>query len=86
MLALRFMPLAEVTAIVWVAPVLVTALSGVLLHERVTPAAWASVITGLIGVRVIIGLRGGGVFAFHALSALGGDFQCALSDYDPAFA
>ncbi|HMF07020.1 MAG TPA: DMT family transporter [Methylocella sp.] len=58
MLALRFMPLAEVTAIVWVAPVLVTALSGVLLHERVTPAAWASVITGLIGVWVIIGLTG----------------------------
>jgi drug/metabolite transporter (DMT)-like permease len=47
-----------VTAIVWVAPVLVTALSGILLRERVTPAAWISVITGLIGVWVIVGLRG----------------------------
>src|SRR5262245_4817340 len=50
MLALRFKPLVDVTAIVWSAPVVVTALSGVLLRERVTPAAWASVITGLIGV------------------------------------
>ncbi len=58
MLALRFMPLTDVTAIVWVAPVLVTALSGILLREQVTPAAWVSVITGLIGVWVIIGLRG----------------------------
>ncbi len=58
MLALRFMTLVDVYAIVWVAPVLVTALSGVLLHERVTPAAWTSVVTGLIGVWVIIGLTG----------------------------
>src|SRR5262249_40199282 len=49
MLALRFMPLVDVSAIVWVAPVLVTALSGILLHERVTHAAWAGVIIGLIG-------------------------------------
>jgi uncharacterized membrane protein len=58
MLALRLLPLTDVTAIVWVAPVLVTALSGILLREQVTPAAWVSVITGLIGVWVIIGLRG----------------------------
>jgi drug/metabolite transporter (DMT)-like permease len=58
MLALRFMPLTDVTAIVWVAPVLVTALSGIILHERVTPAAWAGVIVGLFGVWVITGLTG----------------------------
>jgi drug/metabolite transporter (DMT)-like permease len=34
------------------------ALSGILLLERVTPAAWTSVITGLFGVWVIIGLTG----------------------------
>ncbi|MCI0465941.1 MAG: DMT family transporter [Beijerinckiaceae bacterium] len=55
LLALRFMPLLDVCAVVWVAPVLVTALSGVLLHEKVTPAAWASVLTGFIGVWVILG-------------------------------
>ncbi len=58
MLALRVMPLTDVTAIVWVAPVLVTALSGVLLHERVLPAAWISVIAGLVGVWVITGPAG----------------------------
>jgi drug/metabolite transporter (DMT)-like permease len=55
MLALRFMPLVDVSAIVWVAPVLVTALSGILLHERVTPAAWTGAVIGLIGVWVITG-------------------------------
>ena len=50
MLALRFMPLADVSAIVWVAPVLVTALSGVLLHESATAETWASVIKGLLRV------------------------------------
>jgi len=53
MLALRLMPLADVTAIVWVAPVLVTALSGTLLHERVSPVAWAGVVFGLMGVWII---------------------------------
>jgi hypothetical protein len=48
MLALRFMALVDVSAIVWVAPVLVTALSGIFLHERVTPAAWTGVAIGLI--------------------------------------
>lgn len=58
MLALRVTPLTDITAVVWVAPVLVTALSGVLLHEKVTPSAWASVTAGLIGVWVITGRTG----------------------------
>jgi drug/metabolite transporter (DMT)-like permease len=58
MLALKTMPLVDVSAVVWVAPVLVTALSGFLLHEKVKPGAWASVVTGLIGVWVIIGRTG----------------------------
>lgn len=53
MLALRHMPLADVTAIVWVAPVLVTALSATLLHERVSAAAWTGVVIGLTGALVI---------------------------------
>ena len=53
MLALRSMPLVDVSAIVWVAPVLVTAVSAIFLHERVTPAACAGVVIGLIGAWVI---------------------------------
>ncbi|MGQ0446279.1 MAG: DMT family transporter [Beijerinckiaceae bacterium] len=58
MLALKIMPLADFTAIVWVAPVLVAALSVVVLHEKVSPRLWASVLAGLIGVWVIVGPAG----------------------------
>ncbi|MCI0600652.1 MAG: DMT family transporter [Beijerinckiaceae bacterium] len=68
-LALKFMPLVDVCAIVWVAPVLVTAFSAFLLHEKVTPAAWASVLAGLIGVWAIIG-RTGLEFSFSMLFPL----------------
>ncbi len=55
MLALKSMPFVDFSAIVWVAPVLVAALSIFILRERVTPGIWASIAAGLIGVWVIIG-------------------------------
>jgi len=58
MLALKIMPLVDFSAIVWVAPVLVAALSVFILHEKVSPGLWASVFAGLIGVWVIIGRTG----------------------------
>ncbi len=58
MLALKIMPLVDVSAIVWVAPVLVAALSVVVLHEKVSPGLWASVFAGLMGVWAIIGPTG----------------------------
>jgi drug/metabolite transporter (DMT)-like permease len=50
MLALKIMPLVDFSAIVWVAPVLVAALSVVVLHEKVSPGLWASIFAGLMGV------------------------------------
>lgn len=58
MLALKIMPFVDFSAIVWVAPVLVAALSVVALHEKVSPGLWASVFAGLMGVWVIIGPTG----------------------------
>jgi len=58
MLALKVMPLVAFSAVIWVAPVLVTALSGIILHERVKPSAWVSVVAGLAGVWIIIGGNG----------------------------
>ncbi|MGH6855068.1 MAG: DMT family transporter [Aestuariivirga sp.] len=55
MLAVKTMPLVDFSAIIWVAPVLVAALSVFVLHEKVSPSVWASVFAGLIGVWVIIG-------------------------------
>ncbi|MGB6324203.1 MAG: DMT family transporter [Methylocella sp.] len=58
MFALKIMPLVDFSAIVWVTPVLVAALSVFILHEKVSPSVWASVFAGLIGVWVIVGRTG----------------------------
>jgi drug/metabolite transporter (DMT)-like permease len=58
MFALKVMPFVDFSAIVWVTPVLVAALSVVILHEKVRPSVWASVFAGLMGVWVIIGRTG----------------------------
>ncbi len=66
MLALKVMPLVDFSAIVWVAPVLVAALSVFILNEKVSPGVWTSVVAGLIGVWVIVG-RPGMDFSFSML-------------------
>ena len=52
--ALAYIPLAEATAVNFVAPLLVTALSMPLLGERVSPAQWLAVITGFVGVLMVV--------------------------------
>ena len=51
---LLYIPLAEATAVNFLAPVLVTALSVPLLGERVTRGQWIAVICGFIGVLIIV--------------------------------
>lgn len=51
---LLFIPLAENTAVNFIAPLLVAALSGPLLGEKVSKGQWLAVICGFIGVVVII--------------------------------
>lgn len=52
--ALSLMPMAEVSAIGYVAPLLVTALSVVILKEKVGPRRLAAVLVGFVGVIVIL--------------------------------
>jgi drug/metabolite transporter (DMT)-like permease len=52
--SLKYLPIAAATAIVFVAPVFVTALSVPFLGERVGPHRWAAALIGLIGVLVIV--------------------------------
>lgn len=52
--ALLFIPLAEATAVNFLAPVLVTALSVPLLGEQVSRGQWLAVICGFIGVLIIV--------------------------------
>lgn len=51
---LMFLPLAEATAVIFLAPLLVTALSVPLLGERVSLGQWIAVIVGFTGVLVIV--------------------------------
>lgn len=53
-LALRFIPLADATAVGFVGPLMLTALSVPFLKEKVGPRRWAAVGVGFLGAMVII--------------------------------
>ena len=52
--ALKFLPIADALAIFFVQPLVVTALSPLILHERVGPRRWAAVAVGFVGTLIII--------------------------------
>jgi drug/metabolite transporter (DMT)-like permease len=52
-LALKRVPVAEATAVLFVAPLLVVMLAGPILRERVGAAGWASVVAGFVGILLI---------------------------------
>lgn len=64
---LRFLPIAEASATAFVAPIFVTALSIVLLSEKVGVRRWAATIVGLLGVLIIVRP---GTAAFHPAAIL----------------
>lgn len=68
--ALQRMPVAETTAIIYLAPVLVILLSGWLLDEKVGLAAWIAAALGFAGV-LLIARPGGGLDPIGVLFALG---------------
>jgi drug/metabolite transporter (DMT)-like permease len=67
--ALAFMPIAEASAITFLAPLLVTAMSAYFLKERVRRSAWAALGAGFVGVLFIV-RPGGAVFTPAALLPL----------------
>ena len=67
--ALRKMPMAEASAIGFMAPLLVTLLAVPILKEKISRRRWIAVIAGFIGVMVII-RPGGKVFSPVALLPL----------------
>ena len=68
-LAITRMPLGDAAAIQFLAPVLVTALSGLLLGEQVGPRRWMGVGFGFIGV-LLVARPGSGVLGWNALLPL----------------
>ncbi|MDD9906168.1 MAG: DMT family transporter [Rhodospirillaceae bacterium] len=89
---LKYMPIADVTAITFASPLFVAALSGLVLGERVGIHRWAAVLVGMMGVLIVI-RPGGGVAQWAVLlpliSAFGfGAFQMAtrrLASTEPTF-
>lgn len=76
-LGLASLPLGEATAIFFVAPLLITALSALLLTETVGPRRWAAVSVGLLGVLVML-RPGTAAFQAAALLPLAAAFCYAL--------
>jgi drug/metabolite transporter (DMT)-like permease len=75
--AVRSMKLVDATAILFVGPLIVTALSVPLLGERVGPRRWLAVGIGFVGAMVVI-QPGPGVFQSVAVLPLIGAFSFAL--------
>jgi drug/metabolite transporter (DMT)-like permease len=63
---LTYLPIAEATAISFMSPLFIVALSGPMLGERVGIHRWVAVVIGLLGVLVIV--RPGGGLAHWAVS------------------
>ena len=68
--SLRYMPLAEFTSIVLIAPLVVTLLAATVLKEQVSPLRWALVAGGFAGTLVIL-RPGGGAFTWAMLLPFG---------------
>jgi drug/metabolite transporter (DMT)-like permease len=67
--AITLMQLADASSIQFLAPVLVTAFSGLFLSEAVGPRRWAAVVCGFIGV-LLVARPGSGVLGWAALLPL----------------
>ena len=74
-LGLRYLPVAEATAILFISPIFITALSIPLLGETVGIRRWAAAVAGFLGVMLVV-QPGGSAFQVAALlpicAALGG--------------
>ena len=75
--ALRFIPLGEATAVIFLAPLVVVVLSATWLKEHISRGLWLSVGVGLLGVLLIV-RPGGALFTPAILLPLGAAFCFGL--------
>ena len=69
-LALKSLPLTEAYTLFFIAPMLIVALSVLLLREHVGWARWMAMAAGMAGVLVALRPSGGGLWAVGSLAAL----------------
>ncbi len=74
---LAVLPLAEATALIFAAPIFITALSVPLLRESVGPRRWTAVVVGFVGVLIIV-RPGGPAFQPASLLVVGTALSYAL--------
>ncbi len=77
MAAFRVMPLAEATAVIFLAPLLVTLLAGPILNERIGAGRWMAVLAGFGGVLLVV-RPGSDLNLAGILWALTGAFSYAI--------
>lgn len=77
--ALQHLPLSDVYAVFFVAPLLITAFAVPLLGERVDWQRWVAIGVGLAGVVVVLRPGGGGMASWAGLAALGAAAAYAAS-------
>jgi len=73
------LPLSSAYSIFFIAPLLITALSGPILGERVGPRRWVAIGIGLLGVLVLLRPTGEGMLSLAALAILGASLGYAVS-------
>ena len=67
---LRSLPLSTAYAITFVSPLLVTAMAGPLLGEKIGPRRWIAIAIGLVGVLVVLRPTGAGMLTLGGLAVL----------------
>ncbi|NIE75938.1 DMT family transporter [Pantoea sp. Ap-967] len=70
---LRFVPLAEATALNFLAPLFVLVLSKLFFSEAIRPSQWIAVLVGLLGVALVVN-PAGELFTWAALLPCGAAF------------
>ena len=65
-LGLQYLPVGEFTAMVMLSPLVATAMAAAVLKNQVSPRRWALMVTGLVGVLLVV-RPGGQVFSWALL-------------------
>ncbi|MCP1675969.1 drug/metabolite transporter (DMT)-like permease [Natronocella acetinitrilica] len=67
--AIRYMPIADALALLFISPMVCTLLSPLALGERIGPVRWLAVVAGFVGALIVV-RPGFGVFHWASLLAL----------------
>ena len=68
--ALRTLPLAETYSLFFIAPLIITALAALILHERVDWRCWTAIVIGFCGTLIVLRPSGAGVLTLAGVAVL----------------